>query len=39
MMVWVSEEENKPFQGADLNVCLTVVKSGQFLMDITVVST
>ncbi|KAB0391725.1 hypothetical protein E2I00_015846 [Balaenoptera physalus] len=36
MMVWVSAEENRPFWDADLNVCLTVVKSRQSLKDITV---
>ena len=39
MMVWVSAEENRPFWDADLNVCLTVVKSRQSLKDITVAST
>lgn len=35
-MVWVSTEGNKPFRGADLNVCLTVIKSRQSLKDIEV---
>lgn len=28
MMAWMSAEENKPLRCADLNVCLTAVKSG-----------
>ena len=39
MMVWISTEENKPYMGADLNFCLTAIKTGQFLKYITIFST